>query len=234
MNRLMTKEWLDDDEGDQRVAPEELEFSLGEVWDVNRYLGGNPALFNHLDRLLLRVGRKEDITVLDVATGLADIPLALAARCRRKGLAVSIVGVDMHPDIVKLAERRTAEDTAVQVRQADGTALPYADNSFDIAFSNLALHHMDDEAAVKLLQEMNRVSRIGWVITDLERHTVAYAAAKLLARYVWQSPVTKHDGPLSVQRSFTVGEARALIRQAGVEASVRRHFPFRLALVGES
>lgn len=230
MERQHTKEWLDEDD----VELAELEKSLGEVWGVNRYLGGNPALFNHLGSLMKKVGQVDTVTVLDVATGLADIPLALVSWCKRRNINVSIVGVDMHPKIVELALAKTAAHPTIQVIRADGTELPFENNSFDIAFSNLALHHMDDEAAVRLLMEMDRVTRSGWVVTDLERHKYAYLAARMLAKFVWRSPVTRHDGPLSVQRSFTAAEARQLVERAGVGASVHRHFPFRLALVGHA
>jgi len=233
LERLYTKEWLDEED----VELAELERSLGEVWNVNRFLGGNPALFHHMDRLMKRMERKgheSSITVLDVATGLADIPIALLEWSRRRNMDISIVGVDSHPRIVELAGRKTIDHPKIEIVRADGTKLPFANDSFDIVYSNLALHHMDDEAAVKLVAEMNRVAKVGWIITDLERHKYAYLAARLLARFVWRSPVTRHDGPLSVQRSFTAEEARKLVKTAGVEALVHRHFPFRLALVGHA
>ncbi|MFC4777650.1 methyltransferase domain-containing protein [Paenibacillus sp. GCM10023252] len=231
MERLMAKEWLDEEEA---VEPAELERSLGEVWNVNRYLGGNPALFTHLRRMLLELhhsGRTSRIRMLDVATGLADIPLAVHKWCHARRIKVEIVGADLHPRIVELASRRTKGVEGVSIVQADGTCLPYGEDSFDIVFSNLALHHMTDEEAVLMLAEINRVARSGWVVTDLERHPLAYRAAQLLARFVWRSPVTKHDGPMSVLRSFTAAEARLLAKEVGGEVKVHRHFPYRLALV---
>ncbi|WP_338551557.1 methyltransferase domain-containing protein [Paenibacillus sp. KS-LC4] len=278
MKRLYAKEKLDEEE----LELEELERSLAEVWQVNRYLGGNPVLFKHLERLLRQTaiarrareleqklgysnawgqraeemqrsqgkqrggrGRGHDeagaaygtgdrvkIRLLDVATGLADIPIALEKWCSSRGMAVEIVGVDIHPKMVELAAKRTAHQTAIQVLQADGTALPFEDNSFDIVFSNLALHHLDDGEASRMLGEIDRVARVGWVVTDLERHRLALLSARLLAKFIWRSPVTKHDGPMSVQRSYTAREAKELLAQAGVPAAVvHRHFPFRLALV---
>ncbi|ANY69070.1 hypothetical protein BBD42_23240 [Paenibacillus sp. BIHB 4019] len=280
MKRLYAKEKLDEEE----VDLEELERSLGEVWQVNRYLGGNPVLFKHLERLLrqtaiarraqeleLKFGQgagleqravlkqgieqgaalssegkqrgwsgsetrpvqvdRVKIKLLDVATGLADIPMALEKWCSKRGMAVEIVGVDIHPKMVELAAKRTAHQKAIQVLQADGTALPFEDNSFDIVFSNLALHHLDDGEASSMLGEIDRVARVGWVVTDLERHQLALLSARMLAKFIWRSPVTKHDGPMSVQRSYTAKEAKELLVQAGVPAVVHRHFPFRLALV---
>ncbi|KQO17178.1 methyltransferase domain-containing protein [Paenibacillus sp. Leaf72] len=283
MKRLYAKEKLDEEE----VELEELERSLSEVWQVNRYLGGNPVLFKHLERLLrqtaiarraqeleLKFGQgagleqravleqrtgleqgaaqnsqgkqrgwtgsgpgsvqvdRVKIKLLDVATGLADIPMALEKWCSKRGMAVEIVGVDIHPKMVELAGKRTAHQKAIQVLQADGTALPFEDNSFDIVFSNLALHHLDDGEASRMLGEIDRVARVGWVVTDLERHRLALLSARMLAKFIWRSPVTKHDGPMSVQRSYTAREAKELLAQAGVPAAVvHRHFPFRLALV---
>ncbi|ACT01239.1 methyltransferase domain-containing protein [Paenibacillus sp. JDR-2] len=226
--RLDLKEWLDGDS----VEPVELEKSLREVWGVNRYLGGNPALFVHLERLMRKLAPSEPVRVLDVATGLADLPVAFVDWCKKRGRSVSLVAVDNHPQIVQLATRRTDAHPSIEVLHADATALPFADRSFDLAFCNLALHHLDEQSAIKLFAEMARVTRAGWVVTDLERHRLAYLAAKLLAKFVWKSPVTRHDGPLSVMRSFTPQETRRLVELAGVNAAVHKHFPFRLAVVG--
>ncbi|TYP72583.1 methyltransferase domain-containing protein [Paenibacillus methanolicus] len=226
---MTDKELLDDVTA---VGDEELARSLKEVWHVNRYLGGNPALFRHMRELLRKAPRDRAVRVLDVATGLADVSLALAAWSRRHAIPIAITGVDIHPRILKLAAERTAHAEAIRIEQADGRELPYPDGAFDVGFCNLALHHFEEEEAVLVLQELSRVCRFGWVVTDLERHPAAYAAAKLLAKFVWRSPVTRHDGPLSVRRSFTAGEAAELIARANVNGTVKRHFPFRLALIG--
>ncbi|MCQ6560200.1 methyltransferase domain-containing protein [Paenibacillus mendelii] len=234
MNRLMKKELLDGIEGADGIDSAELETSLREVWQVNRYLGGNPALFVHLKRMILEIRQDRPIRILDVATGLADIPLALVRWAERRKLQITVTGIDIHPRIAQLAADRTKAAGVIRIDTGDGRQLPYEDGSFDIVFSNLALHHMDEDGAVRMLQEMRRVARIGWVVTDLQRHPAAYGAAKLLARFVWRSPVTRHDGPLSVLRSFTVKEADDLLVRAGLHAEVRKHFPFRLALVGRA
>ncbi|WP_165279929.1 methyltransferase domain-containing protein [Paenibacillus protaetiae] len=228
MKREYAKEWLDEAE----LELPELERSLREVWHVNRYLGGNPALYAHMEKMVAKVDGGK-VRVLDVATGLADIPVALLNWRGLRGRHVSISCVDIHPQMIALAAKRTSGYPEIEVSEADGTALPYDDNSFHIAICNLALHHLDEQQSVKLLSEMNRVASIGWIVTDLERRRLAYWSAKLLAGLVWRSPVTRHDGPLSVRRSYTASEARELLRQAGIAgASVHKHFPFRLALVG--
>lgn len=223
--RVLEPELIDQ----QSLDPAELDRSLGEVWQVNRYLGGNALLKGHLSRMLQ--GARGRVSLLDVATGSADIPLALLDWGRRRGLDLAVTAVDINPQMVELARRRTAGAPAIRIAQADGRRLPYPDAHFDVAMCNLALHHLDDAGAADLLREMDRVSRVGWVVADLERRTLAYWGARLLARVVWRSPLTRHDGPLSVRRAFTAAEVRRLVGLAGVSAEVHRHFPFLLAVV---
>jgi ubiquinone/menaquinone biosynthesis C-methylase UbiE len=223
---------LDPDRLDGATNVAELERSLREVWHVNRYLGGTSVLLRHLGRLL--GGARGDVSLLDVATGAGDVPVALQRWGERRGLRLSVLGVDVNPHMVDLARRRAAGLCGLTFARADGRRLPYADGVFDVAVCNLALHHLDDTGAAQLLRELARVSRRGWVVADLERRPGAYLSARLLARLVWRSPLTRHDGPLSVLRSFTLHEARALVDRAGVSARVYRHFPFRLAVVGRA
>ena len=221
------------DEPDQ--DPDELARSLADLRDVNRWLGGARVVLHHLGRLIARHPRPS-YRVLDVATGSGDIPLRVAAWARRRGLAMEIVATDNHPTTLALAERHTAAEPAVRVRAADALGLAFADAEFDFALCSTALHHFDEmDDAIRVLRELHRVSSIGWIVNDLSRSRPALLGARLLAATVWRRhPVTAHDGPLSVRRSFTADELRALASAAGIAgATVHRHVPFRLALVCE-
>jgi hypothetical protein len=82
---------------------------------------------------------------------------------------------------------------------------------------------------------MARVSRVAVLVNDLERRYLNYWSARVLAWTLWRgNRLTRHDGPLSVRRSFTVEELLDIGRRSGLERpSVRRHFPFRLVLEGQ-
>jgi flavin-dependent dehydrogenase/SAM-dependent methyltransferase len=172
--------------------------------------------------------------ILDVATGAADIPLAVARWARERGTAVEIVATDNHPPRWNWRAQAVRGEPSIRVETADALRLPYADGSFDVALCSTALHHFDDdEDAVRVLRELDRVSRIGFVVNDLARSRTALLGARLLAITVWRTPpVTRHDGPLSVRRALTAPEMRRLAERAGLaDGTVRGHFPFRLALV---
>ena len=70
-----------------------------------------------------------------------------------------------------------------------------------------------------------------WFVNDLHRHRFAYTGFPLLARVAGWHPIVRHDGRLSIARSFRPGEWRGLLQQAGVDgARVFRAFPFRLCV----
>lgn len=211
--------------------PRELARSLALVDGVNRWLGGRRALFRHLAEL---DPDRERLRILDVGCGAGHGLLALREGWAGPGRAGFMVGVDRHPQIAALAERNVRSAGAVSVVRADGLRLPFAADAFDLAVCTLTLHHFSGSDAVRVLREMARVSRVRVLVNDLERHLLNYLGARLLALTAWRrSPVTRHDGPLSVRRSFTRGELCRLGEEAGLGGiRVRRHFPFRLVLEG--
>lgn len=213
----------------------ELARSLDDLRAVNRWLGGTRVVLHHLADLVRRHPRAE-YRILDIATGSGDIPLQVARWARGEDVQVRIAATDNHATTVEMARAHTAAEPWVSVETADALKLPYADESFDFALLSTALHHFDDERdCVRVLREMHRVSRVGFIVNDLARSRAALLGARLLAATVWRThPVTRHDGPLSVRRAFTPAELRALAARAGfANARVRAHFPFRLALVVE-
>ncbi|HLL46673.1 MAG TPA: methyltransferase domain-containing protein [Longimicrobiaceae bacterium] len=212
----------------------QLALSLADLRGVNRWLGGTRVVLHHLARMAARLPGKE-MTVLDVATGSGDIPLHVARWARGRGLRARVTATDAHVGTLALAREHAGRDADVRVEHADALALPYADREFDFALCSTALHHFADEDAVQVLRELDRVARLGVVVNDLRRSRPALLGARLLAATVWRThPVTRHDGPLSVRRSFTPRELLDLGRRAGMrEAQVHAHQPFRLALVAD-
>lgn len=216
------------------VDPAELSRSLDDIRAVNRWLGGTRVVLRDLDRLL-RPRPTERVRILDVATGSADIPLAVARWARERGIPVEVRATDVHLGTLEVARQRVAADPDVRVEAADALALPYADGTFHVALCCTALHHFDTPDAVRVLRELRRVASLGVIVSDLRRSRPGWLGARLLAATVWRrNPVTRHDGPLSVRRSFTPAELREVARAAGVRARVHTHPFARLSLVASA
>lgn len=108
--------------------------------------------------VLARAGIASGDEVLDVGCGTGTLAVAAA----RAAEGVKMTGLDADGSILARARRRAAE-AAVEVRFDEGTAtaLPYADESFDVVLSTLMFHHLPDDAKRETADELARVLRPG-------------------------------------------------------------------------
>ncbi|HUF11670.1 MAG TPA: methyltransferase domain-containing protein [Longimicrobiales bacterium] len=207
-----------------------LEESLSQVAAVNRWLGGRRALLAHVDALFPPRG---PASLLDAGTGSADLPRAIVDYARRAGRTVSLRATDAHPQMVEIARRACIDYPEITVSRADVLRLPFDDGEFDGATLAMTLHHMEDDEPVRCIRELARVSRRAVLISDLERSLPNWLGAVVLGATIWRrNRLTRHDGPLSVRRSFTAAELLQLAERAGFSgARTHRHFPYRLVLI---
>ena len=223
MERLSGAEERLDGPLDDRAA---LVGNLRDLRRVNRYLGGVALSARGLE--LLADGRSE-LTLLDVGTGGADIPVALIRAWRRAGRRLQVVGIDNQPEILEaaiVAEPRLPAIEGLELHVGDGRALPYADGSFDVTHVSLVVHHLEPDDAVALLCELRRVARLGVVVNDLARGRLALLGAWLVAHALTNNPFTRHDAPMSVRRAYTLEETAGLVAAAGLREIARRRGPF--------
>jgi len=106
--------------------------------------------------------------VLDLATGTADLAIALARRGQ------SVVGIDLSAGMLARGQdkvRQAGLDGSVTLLQGDVLALPFLDGSFDAAGNAFLLRNLPDLRPA--LAEMARVVRPGGQLVCLE---IAYPA----------------------------------------------------------
>jgi len=214
----------------ESYTPQELEGSLADIRAVNRYLGDRRALLKHL---AAQVGRRSSFSVLDIATGSGDLPVAIAQWARKAGRTASITGIDLNRQTVEVARRQTAGYPEIRVQVADGLNLPFPDQSFDLVICSKTAHHLSDPDAVRLLREMIRVARRGFILMDLRRSWIAYLLIRLLTMVFTRNRLTRYDGPLSVLKSFTPEELAAIASRAGTQFTLAREPFWLLVLAGK-
>ncbi|MEJ7748657.1 MAG: methyltransferase domain-containing protein [Candidatus Limnocylindrales bacterium] len=238
--RAAAVEWLDGPLDDQP----ELVGNLRDLARINRWLGGSSLSERAIDALLAGghpdagAANGQAIRLLDVGTGGADIPLALLARARTHARRLHIVGLDSRSEVLEaaiLADPRLATEPDLTLELGDGQALPYPDDSFDLAHASLVLHHLTPGEAGILLAEMARVARRGVVINDLARGWLAWSGAWLLGHTLTTNRLTRHDGPISVTRAYRPSEASAMLARVGlrVVATEAGLFGHRWAIAAE-
>ena len=212
--------------------PAELAVNFRDIRRVNQLLGGTSVILDHLPRLLAAIPDQRPITLLDLATGCADIPLAIARWANQRHLPLTIVASDSATEVLLLAKEQVAGHPEISLARFDARAVPLPDNHVEIVLCSLSLHHFTPDDAVQVLREMNRLARTGFILNDLHRGRLGYGAAWLAARLTTRNRLTRHDAPLSVRRAYTTSELAGLLRRAGIDhATISRHRWFRLAAV---
>jgi ubiquinone/menaquinone biosynthesis C-methylase UbiE len=219
MRRLVAaRELLDGDLTDARV----LDGNLRDLARVNRRFGGTSLSLRAIRSLLedarSRGAEVDEVRVLDVGTGAADIPLEIV-RKRAGWPAARVIAVDSRPEIVGAARRvnpALASRDDVELHIADGRSLPYADGAFDVAHASLVLHHLGEDDAVTFLGELARIGGLGVVVNDLQRGRLEWLGAWLVLHALTRNRFTLHDGPLSVRRAYTRAETARLLERAGL------------------
>ena len=203
--------------------------SLADVALANRLFGGTRAVLAELGRVVdERVGGMRPgapLSLLDVGTGIGDIPARAARLVARRGLRLEATGLDVAEAVVRAS--RAAIGAAGVL--GDARALPFADRSVDVVACSQVLHHFPDDEAALVLREMTRVARRRVIVADLRRSWLAAAgiwAASFPLRF---HPVSRHDGVTSVLRGYTPAELRAHVHAAtGIVPVVRRHHGWRV------
>ena len=209
----------------------EFEKALVDIQWVNRHLKGSQTLIEGLQSLI-KTSPSRTFQVLDLGTGSADIPIALVQWGQTRNIHFEITAVDDHPVAAAVAHQNVQNYPNIQIMQGDALALDYPDAHFDIVMSSMFLHHLNNQEAVHLLQEMSRLSRIGFVVNDLERSPLAYFGIQILGKLFNKGKVFLNDAPLSVLRGFTVQDIQHLKALSTLDKlQIMRRKPYRLLLV---
>lgn len=218
MPRKLTPEFMDAPD----ASREELADALAYLRWVNRWLGGRWAMLSSLKRWSKGWKPGERVTLLDVATGSAD----LAVEARRWGLVrgfdIRVTGIDIHPTTLSLAREHVAGvggevAEGIELVECDAKKLVerFGTRSFDHAHAGLFLHHLAEIEVLTVLAIMDRVSRRGLVWNDLVRSPLSLGFVRLFT--IGQDAMVRHDAVVSMQAGFTKAEAMDLAKRAGLE-----------------
>ena len=151
--------------------------------------------------------------VLDVGCGTGVVTRDLAQRVGRQG---RVVGIDPSTRLIEKALRRAEEEglkDRIEFRCADGAALPFSDESFDLVVASAVFGHVPN--GMEVLKEMVRVARPGGTVLAFDHDIdmiVINAADRDLTRRIVHA---------YCDRYFTSGwagrELYAMFREAALE-----------------
>ncbi|MCI0365924.1 MAG: methyltransferase domain-containing protein [Phycisphaerales bacterium] len=228
--RTLTPEFIDD----PNVDPAGLAESFRYIRSVNRRLAGTAAALKQFKRWARNWNPQQLIRVLDVGTGLADIPLAIVEWAQRNGFRLEVTGIDLHPTTVNLARAAIRGSPNIQIVQVDALKLMdhFQPNFFDYAHAGMFLHHLNDIEVITVLRIMDRLATRGLIWNDLVRGWVGKIGSRLLTMRLPR--MVRHDAIVSVNAGFTRREAIDLALRAGLSrVRFRRHLFYRFTLASD-
>ncbi len=218
-------ELLDDPGADPAVVTE----SFRNLARSNWWFGGAAAVRFGLAQLLPREAHDRSFTLLDIGTGVGDLPRSAVRWAGRRGVHLTGFGLERSPVAAALAWQRGLPSVV-----GCAGALPFRSRSADIVMMSQLIHHLSRDAAVEVIRSADRIARVGVVLADLRRSAVAALAFRVGASVLRFDAITKADGVTSVRRGYLPRELTAILQDAGIKATVHRRPGYRLVAAWRS
>jgi 2-polyprenyl-3-methyl-5-hydroxy-6-metoxy-1,4-benzoquinol methylase len=205
---------------------------LADLTKVNTVVLVRRPTLAWLRRATRGLARGDGFRLVDVGCGQGDMLRAVSAWTRRAGFKPRLVGIDLSPWSAPAA--RAATDPALGIEYLTGNVFDYRpDEPIDYVISSHVTHHMTDEQVTEFLTWMERTCRRGWFVNDLHRNAIAFYGFKALSAAAGWNRFVRHDGPVSVARSFRRADWERLIAAAELprgQVSLDWRLPFRLCV----
>lgn len=193
-HRAHLSEWMD-----EPCSYEEFRDCLRDLEKVNRMVGAYRPTLKWLEQFAPIGG--EPLRIVDVGCGGGDMLRRIEAWAARRGVAVQLTGIDLNPYAARAAREFTANGSTIEWVTGDAFSYTTAE-PIDVVISSLFTHHLTDEEIVRFAMWMERVAERGWFINDLHRKPMPYYGFAALAWVMRWHRFVRHDGPVSIRRSF--------------------------------
>jgi 2-polyprenyl-3-methyl-5-hydroxy-6-metoxy-1,4-benzoquinol methylase len=208
---------------DPSANPDAVAESLRNIARANLWFGGAAAVRFGLARTLAGVSRGTTLSLLDLGTGMGDLPRVVVRWGAARGIRMVPVGLELNRVAATLAA-----GSGVPTALACAGAPPIRDKSVDVVLVSQVAHHLTRASVVHLLQTCDRLARRAAIVADLRRSLIAPSAFWCGARLLGFDPVTVADGMTSIRRGFSRRELSALMARAGLDGRVYRRPGCRL------
>ena len=220
--RSTQSEWMDT----ERVGADDFARCLSDLAAVNTVTLARLPTLGFMRRAARRAPGRV-LRVLDVGCGEGDMLRRVHRWATRAGRRVELTGLDINPLGIAAARAATPPGVPINYRTAD--VFDPGLGQYDVVLSALFTHHLTDPQLAEFLRTLEATAAHAWFINDLHRHPLAFHGFRALSRAAGWHRFVRHDGPISVARSFRRADWRRLLNEAGLGgvAEIRWHMPFR-------
>lgn len=187
---------------DFSLEGEELRDALDKIAKINQLLGGNSLTLDGVKQLLKKIPTNEEITIVDIGCGNGDMLRNLADFANENGYNFNLIGIDANSFTINYAEKLSTDYSNITFRCENIFDTAFEKLEYDIALCTLTLHHFNDSEIIYLLNIIDRKAKIGIVINDLHRSSIAYKLFKILCSVFKLNKMSEQDGLVSILRGF--------------------------------
>lgn len=213
---------------------EEFRDCLIDLERVNFWTMTYRPMMAYLDRLVAAglVPKDRPLVILDAGSGYGGMLRKIDAWAAKRGIAVDLTGIDLNP--WSAAAAKTVTTPGRPIRWVTSDMFDYRpEGGIDLIVSSQFTHHLGDELLVRFVKWMEETARIGWFVSDLQRHWLPYYFFRLWSRLAGWHRFVQNDGPISITRSFVAADWRRILDRAGIpkaDAQIESWVPFRLCV----
>jgi len=213
---------------DLEYSGEMMDRTLYELEVINKWLGGNGVTLGGLKELVRQQDPGREIVIADLGCGRGDMLRLIDLWARKENRLVRLIGIDANPYIIEAAKTNLKEYPKIELVVMNIFSAEFRALKFDIVLGTLFYHHFSNQQLFSFFHQLNDQVRIGHMINDIHRHSLAYHSIKFLTTYFSRSSMVKFDAPLSVLRAFKRKELVEILRNAGLKSfTIRWKWAFR-------
>lgn len=170
----------------------------------------------------------EAIKILDVGTGVADIPIYLSERLAALRVNAFITGLDSSAQTVNLARLAAQSHPNIRIINARLEEIP---DSYDAIIASQIFHHFSPSEAVAFLKTAFEKSTKVVIISDLIRSRFLYWLVKIFTYLTTTNRISRNDGGLSVLRCYDNSEIIKFLESAHITTYKIHNILFRKFVV---
>jgi 2-polyprenyl-3-methyl-5-hydroxy-6-metoxy-1,4-benzoquinol methylase len=179
-----------------------LRDALNKIAKINQLLGGNQLTLQGVKKLISKVSKSAQITIVDVGCGNGDMLRKLADYGFENKLDFKLIGIDANRYTINYAQQLSVKYSNIEYSCVDIFSDSFKEIRCDIVLCTLTLHHFKNKEITDLLATFNLNSRLGIVVNDLERSVIAYRLFQLLCLAFKLEGMSYEDGLTSILRGF--------------------------------
>lgn len=181
---------------------DELEKTLKDLDNINKWLGGNKITMQGIKELLANHPEGKPVSIADVGCGNGAILREIAEWGRDRPFPLKLTGIDANVHAIGIAERLSEYYPEINYKALNIFDHDFKNLEFDIILCTLTLHHFKDHEIEEITDNFYRQAGIGIVINDLHRSKQAYFLFKAFCKVFINNQIARDDGLTSILRGF--------------------------------